>query len=88
MANIGYCSPRMQGGAALIRAYRPVSHFQIPQPKAFFPLTGGNLFSVTLPAMQGQTFGISWMKDDMFESVLHCQKVFLIVRQTSIKPFA
>lgn len=74
-ANVGYCSPQMQGAQALIRAYRPVANFQIPQPRAFFPLTGGNLYSVTIPAVQGHASGISWVRDGMFESAVRCSKV-------------
>lgn len=76
-ANVGYCSPQMRGAAALIRAYRPVSSFKIPQPRAFFPLTGGNLYSVSLPALGGSATGISWEQDEKFESVLRCKKVCL-----------
>lgn len=80
VANVGYCSQQMQGWRQLIRAYRPVVRYALPEPTDFFPLTGNSLASVTLPAKGGQAAGASWVADDDFESVLTCSKARLITQ--------
>lgn len=75
VANVGYCYPNAPGWQMLVRAFRQVASYRIPQPVAFFPLTGGSLSSATLPTLKGRSAGVNWVPDSTFGFVLECSKV-------------
>jgi hypothetical protein len=61
-----------------ISASLPVQSAQTSIPLAYFPLTGGDLESLLLPAYNGSLNGTpqpSWVQDSIFASVINCSRV-------------
>jgi len=65
----GVCVESPQGGI-----YLPSPNRDIPVPKAYFPLTGGNVSSWPEPKYSGVARGVTWVDDDSFGSVLQCEE--------------
>ena len=76
LAGAGFCARRPAG--TTFGVFPALAHAAAPQPLAYFPLTGGNLDSLTLPAYAGSGLGmepLTWADDAMFGTVPVCNRV-------------
>lgn len=84
----GFCSQRPDG--TTFGVFPTLEKENAPQPLAYFPLTGGNIDSLTLPSYQGTILGSSspaWMNDSMFGSVAVCNATNQNAIQLSNVPY-
>lgn len=76
LAGAGFCVARPTG--TTFGAFQHLAATGGPQPLAYFPLTGGELSSLTLPEYGGVAIAeapVAWVNDSTFGSVPMCNRV-------------
>jgi hypothetical protein len=72
----GFCTPRPAG--TTFGVFNFLAAAGAAQPLAYFPLTGGDLSSATIPEVDGEALGdavLVWQPDPQFEMVPVCRRV-------------
>lgn len=72
LSGLGFCANRPAGTSFGVLGYLQASGIV---PMAYFPLSGEELGSITLPALNGTSVGeLAWVDDDKFARVPNCEK--------------